>query len=138
MAFPIASSGVKFSLAVRIAGSFPSPAISCCDPRMRLKLNAFFSAEDRGSSRSEKLRREIGLVHSSVGLAYGILLVLCVAVVLAVFNYRSILLGGRKLSGRIAAPRKADVVVVLAGDYRGSRIMRAADWSAPDMLRWHW
>jgi uncharacterized SAM-binding protein YcdF (DUF218 family) len=60
-------------------------------------------------------------------LAYGILLVLFVAVVLAVFNYKSILQATGNYLVESQPPEKADVVVVLAGDYRGSRITRAAE-----------
>jgi uncharacterized SAM-binding protein YcdF (DUF218 family) len=60
-------------------------------------------------------------------LANGFFIVFFVAVLLAAFNYKSILTAAGNYLVETARPEKADAVLVLAGDYRGSRIRRATE-----------
>lgn len=60
-------------------------------------------------------------------LAYGFLLVAALAFLLAALNYRIILQAAGDYLVESQPPRKADAVLVLAGDYRGARVTRAAE-----------
>jgi uncharacterized SAM-binding protein YcdF (DUF218 family) len=69
---------------------------------------------------------------------YGILLAIVIAFLVLVLNYRTALsaIGNYLVETRV--PEKADAVLVLAGDYRGARILRAGelvrDGFAPTVL----
>jgi len=59
--------------------------------------------------------------------ANGFLFVIFAAVLLAALNHKSILTAAGNYLVETSRPEKADAVLVLAGDYRGSRITRAAE-----------
>jgi uncharacterized SAM-binding protein YcdF (DUF218 family) len=60
-------------------------------------------------------------------LAYGFLLVIAACFVLVLLNYKSVLIAVGNYLVESSNPENSDAVIVLAGDNRGARIMRAAE-----------
>jgi uncharacterized SAM-binding protein YcdF (DUF218 family) len=60
-------------------------------------------------------------------LTYGFLLVIAACFVLVLLNYKSVLIAVGNYLVESSNPENSDAVIVLAGDNRGARIMRAAE-----------
>lgn len=60
-------------------------------------------------------------------IAPGLLTIVGIAVFLLVFNYKTVLRGIGDYLVEAQSPEKADAILVLAGDWRGKRILHAAE-----------
>jgi uncharacterized SAM-binding protein YcdF (DUF218 family) len=59
--------------------------------------------------------------------SYGFSLVFALALLVVAFNYITVLTAAGSYLVESRAPEKADAILVLAGDYRGKRILKAAE-----------